>query len=99
MVSKFNTLDFTITPTQVEVHGGNIEIELEVKIPEKYFQKTAEADFRAMLAPSSDSESKVFFETVKLQGEKISSNGKTIGYITGGQFKYKSTIKYSQRNG
>ena len=56
MVSKFNTLNFTVTPTQVEVHGGNIEIELEVKIPEKYFQKTAEADFRAMLAPSSDSE-------------------------------------------
>ena len=96
MVSKFNTLNFTVTPTQVEVHGGNIEIELEVKIPEKYFQKTAEADFRAMLAPSANSEAKVFFDTVKLQGEKISSNGKTIGYITGGQFTYKSTVKYSK---
>ncbi len=96
MVSKFNTLNFTVTPTQVEVHGGNIEIELEVKIPEKYFQKTAEADFRAMLAPSADSEAKVFFDSVKLQGEKISSNGKTIGYITGGQFTYKSTVKYSE---
>jgi len=96
MVSKFNTLNFTVTPTQVEVHGGNIEIELEVKIPEKYFQKTAEADFRAMLAPSSESEAKVFFDPVKLQGEKISSNGKTIGYITGGQFTYKSTVKYSE---
>ena len=96
MVSKFNTLNFTVTPTQVEVHGGNIDIELEVKIPEKYFQKTAEADFRAMLAPSADSENKVFFESVKLQGEKISSNGKTIGYITGGQFSYKSKIKYSE---
>lgn len=96
MVSKFNTLNFTVTPTQVEVHGGNIEIELEVKIPEKYFQKTAEADFRAMLAPSADSEAKVFFDPVKLQGEKISSNGKTIGYITGGQFTYKSTVKYSE---
>ena len=31
MVSKFNTLDFTITPTQVEVHGGNIEVELDSK--------------------------------------------------------------------
>ncbi len=96
MVSKFNTLNFTVTPTQVEVHGGNIEIELEVKIPEKYFQKNAEADFKAMLAPSADSEAKVFFEPVKLQGEKISSNGKTIGYITGGQFTYKSTVKYNE---
>ncbi len=96
MVSKFNTLNFTVTPTQVEVHGGNIDIELEVKIPEKYFQKSAEADFRAMLAPSADSENKVFFDPVKLQGEKISSNGKTIGFITGGQFTYKGTIKYSE---
>ena len=96
MVSKFNTLNFNVTPTQVEVHGGNIDIELEVKIPEKYFQKSAEADFRAMLAPSADSENKVFFDPVKLQGEKISSNGKTIGFITGGQFTYKGTIKYSE---
>ena len=96
MVSKFNTLNYTVTPTQVEVHGGNIDIELEVKIPEKYFQKTAEADFRAMLASSADSDNKVFFEPVKLQGEKISSNGKTIGFITGGQFTYKGTLKYSE---
>ncbi len=96
MVSKFNTLNFNVTPTQVEVHGGNIDIELEVKIPEKYFQKSAEADFRVMLAPSADSENKVFFDPVKLQGEKISSNGKTIGFITGGQFTYKGTIKYSE---
>ena len=96
MVSKFNTLNFTVTPTQVEVHGGNIDIELEVKIPEKYFLKSAEADFRAMLAPSADSENKVFFDPVKIQGEKISSNGKTIGFITGGQFTYKGTIKYSE---
>lgn len=96
MVSKFNTLNYIVTPTQVEVHGGNIDIELEVKIPEKYFQKTAEADFRAMLASSADSDNKVFFEPVKLQGEKISSNGKTIGFITGGQFTYKGTLKYSE---
>ena len=41
MVSKFNTLEFKVTPKQVEVHGGNIEIELEVKIPEKYFPKNS----------------------------------------------------------
>ena len=95
MVSKFNTLNYTVTPTQVEVHGGNIDIELEVKIPEKYFQKTAEAEFRAMLAESANSENKVFFEPVKLQGEKVSSNGKTIGYVTGGSFTYKGTVKYT----
>ena len=97
MVSKFNTLEFKVTPKQVEVHSGNIEIEIEVKIPEKYFQKTAEADFRAVLAKSNDSDSKVFFDPIKLQGEKISSNGKTIGYVTGGSFIYKSSLKYNEK--
>ena len=97
MVSKFNTLEFKVTPKQVEVHAGNVEIELEVKIPEKYFQKTAEADFRAVLAKSNDSESKVFFDPIKLQGEKISSNGKTIGYVTGGSFIYKSSLRYNEK--
>ena len=48
-----------------------------------------------MLAKSFDSEKKVF-EPVKLQGEKISSNGTTIGYITGGKFTYRGTVKYTK---
>ena len=41
MISKFNTVDFQVKPTQVEVHGGKIAIELEVTVPEKYFVKSA----------------------------------------------------------
>lgn len=95
MVSKFNTLEYTVTPTQVEVHGGVIDIELDVNIPKKYFQKSASAEFRPMLAESADSDNKIFFEPVKLQGEKISSNGKTIGYVTGGKFTYKGSVNYT----
>ena len=96
MVSKFNTLEYTVTPTQVEVHGGVIDIELDVNIPKKYFQKSASAEFRPMLAESTDSDNKVFFEPVKLQGEKVSSNGKTIGYVTGGKFTYKGSVEYTE---
>jgi len=95
MVSKFNTLNYNVTPPQVEVHGGTITIEMEVTIPEKYFQKTASAEFRPALALSADSPEKVFFDPITLQGEKVSSNGKTIGYVTGGTFKYKGTLEYS----
>lgn len=95
MVSKFNTLEYTVTPTQVEVHGGVIDIELDVNIPKKYFQKNASAEFRPMLAESADSENKIFFEAVQLQGEKVSSNGKTIGYVTGGKFTYKGSVNYT----
>lgn len=96
MVSKFKTVDFQVTPTQVEVHGGKISIELEVTIPEKYFVKNASAEFRAMLSDGTDSDNKHYFKSITIQGEKISADGITIGYVTGGKFNYKSEIAYDK---
>ena len=96
MVSKFNTVDFQVKPTQVEVHGGKIAIELEVTIPEKYFAKNASADFRAMLSDGIDSENKHYFKSITIQGEKISADGITIGYVTGGKFDYTAEIDYDK---
>tara|TARA_B110000879_G_scaffold212268_1_gene307747 strand:- start:889 stop:2514 length:1626 start_codon:yes stop_codon:yes gene_type:complete len=96
MVSKFNTVDFQVKPTQVEVHGGKIAIELEVTIPEKYFAKNASADFRAMLSDGVDSENKHYFKSITIQGEKISADGITIGYVTGGKFDYTAEIDYDE---
>ena len=96
MVSKFNTVDFQVKPTQIEVHGGKIAIELEVTIPEKYFAKNASADFRAMLSDGVDSENKHYFKSITIQGEKISADGITIGYVTGGKFNYAAEIDYDE---
>jgi hypothetical protein len=96
MVSKFNTVDFQVKPTQVEVHGSKIAIELEVTIPEKYFAKNASADFRAMLSDGVDSENKHYFKSITIQGEKISADGITIGYVTGGKFNYAAEIDYDE---
>ena len=96
MVSKFNTVDFQVKPTQVEVHGGKIAIELEVTVPEKYFIKNASADCRAMLSDGIDSENKHYFKSITIQGEKISADGITIGYVTGGKFNYTAEIDYDQ---
>jgi hypothetical protein len=96
MVSKFNTVDFQVKPTQVEVHGSKITIELEVTIPEKYFAKNASADFRAMLSDGVDSENKHYFKSITIQGEKISADGITIGYVTGGKFNYAAEIDYDE---
>ena len=39
----------------------------------------------------------ISFKSVILQGEKVSSNGITIGYVTGGKFSYSDAINYNQR--
>ena len=92
MISKFNTIDYTVTPTEVAVHGGKVSIALEVVIPQKYFNKNASVSFVPKLMWN---DGEVAFKSVTLQGEKVSSNGVTIGYITGGKFDYSDAIEYS----
>ena len=92
MISKFESIDYSVTPTQVEVHGGKIAIELDVTVPEKYFNKSATMSFTPKLIWEGGEAS---FKSVILQGEKISNNGITIGYITGGKFSFSDVIDYS----
>ena len=92
MISKFESIDYTITPTEVEVHGGKITIELDVTVPEKYFNKSATMSFTPKLIWEGGEAN---FKSVTLQGEKVSSNGITIGYVTGGKFSFSDAIKYS----
>ena len=83
MISKFESIDFTVTPKEVEVHGGKVAIELDVTVPEKYFNKSATMSFTPKLVWENG---EISFKSVILQGEKVSSNGITIGYVTGGKF-------------
>lgn len=92
MISKFESIDYTVTPTEVEVHGGKVAIELDVTVPEKYFNKSATMSFTPKLVWE---DGEAAFKSVTLQGEKVSSNGITIGYVTGGKFSFSDAINYS----
>ena len=50
MISKFNTIDYTVTPTEVAVHGGKVSNCAQVVIPEKYFNKSATMSFHPKLS-------------------------------------------------
>jgi outer membrane protein OmpA-like peptidoglycan-associated protein len=91
MMSKFETIDYTVTPTQVEVHGGEVSVELSVTVPEKYFNRSATMNFTPKLVWEGG---EAAMKSVTLQGEKVSSNGITIGYVTGGKFTYTDAIDY-----
>ena len=92
MISKFESIDYTVTPTEVEVHGGKVAIKLDVTVPEKYFNKSATMSFTPKLVWEGG---EAVFKSVTLQGEKVSSNGITIGYVTGGKFSFSDVINYS----
>ncbi len=97
MISKFENIDYTVTPTEIEVHGGKVAIELDVTIPEKYFNKKATMKFTPALVGQKNGEFYQYvFKSVTLQGEQVSSNGITIGYVTGGKFTYNDAIDYNE---
>ena len=93
MISKFESIEYTVTPKEVEVHGGKVAIELDVTVPEKYFNKSATMSFTPKLVWENG---EISFKSVILQGEKVSSNGITIGYVTGGKFSYSDAMDYTR---
>ena len=50
MMSKFNTIQYTVTPSNLEVHGGEVDVNIEAVIPEKYFNKKAKVVITPILS-------------------------------------------------
>ena len=93
MASKYNTVDFTTTPTILETHGGEIALSLEASFPEKYFSKQATVDFTPVLVYNGG---ETAFKTITIQGEEASGGESTIFNASGGSFKYQDAINYSK---
>jgi tetratricopeptide (TPR) repeat protein len=93
MASKYNTVDFTTKPETLEVHGGNVALSLDAKFAEKYFVKKATVDFTPVLVFDGG---EMAFKTITVQGEESTGGEATIFHATGGDFKYKDVISYSE---
>ncbi len=93
MVTKFNTIDYTVNPKTMEVHGDAININMVIELPAKYVDKKSIMKFTPVLVKDNNIKK---LKTIIIQGEEISQNGITIGYATGGEFKYQETIDYDE---
>ena len=95
MMSKFNTIQYTVTPSNLEVHGGEVDVNIEAVIPEKYFNKKAKVVITPMLN-NYDNGGIQELKSITLQGEEVSANGTTIGYATGGKVIYNDKVKWNK---
>ena len=95
MMSKFNTIQYTVTPSNLEVHGGEVDVNIEAVIPEKYFNKKAKVVITPMLN-NYDNGGIQELKSITLQGEEVSANGTTIGYATGGKVTYNDKVKWNK---
>lgn len=93
MKKNASNINFTTSPEVVEMHGGNVDIAIDARFPEKYFNTKAVVVATPVLkTPAGDVE----FEPVTLQGEKVTANNKVINYKAGGKMSYKGNLPYNE---
>ncbi len=92
MANKYKTVSYTVTPTILEAHGGNVGLTINGVFPENYFVKNATLDFTPVLVYNGG---ETAFKTITIQGEEATGGEATIFNATGGSFKYNDAISYS----
>ena len=92
MASNYDKVVYDQSPAVLEVHGGNVAINLSGSFPEKYFDKKATVEITPVIIDENGVESKL--KSIILQGEQATGGETTIFFESGGEFTYKDEIKY-----
>ena len=91
MASKYETVSYTVTPSTLQTHAGNVTLTLDATFGENYFAKKATVDFTPVLVYANG---ETAFKTITIQGEEATGGEATIFKATGGNFNYQDAIKY-----
>ena len=91
MASKYETVSYTVTPSTLQTHAGNVTLTLDATFAENYFAKKATVDFTPVLVYANG---ETAFKTITIQGEEATGGEATIFKATGGSFNYQDAIKY-----
>ena len=92
MANKYETVSYTVTPTTLQAHAGNVSLTLDATFAENYFAKKATIDFTPVLVYANG---ETAFKTITIQGEKATGGEATIFNATGGNFNYQDAVKYN----
>lgn len=82
---------FTVTPSPLEVIGGEVPATITGKFPEKYFKKNAVVTVTPYLTYEGGEAAGAPFV---YQGEKVQGNNQAISYKMGGNITMKTSFKY-----
>lgn len=90
MRDKSTTVTYKVTPDPLQTHAGVVKMNVEVKFPEKYFNKKAVVTATPVLKYDGG---QTEFAPTTLQGEKVEANNKVIPWA-GGSASYAGQIDY-----
>jgi outer membrane protein OmpA-like peptidoglycan-associated protein len=80
-------LDYTVTPSPLEMHGDSIKFSVVVNVPEKGIKKSVKAEITPKLGNKA-------LGVWTIQGTKIQGNGKTIDFKPGGTATFETSLAY-----
>ena len=80
-------LDYTVTPSPLEMHGDSIKFTVVVNVPEKGIKKKVKAEITPKLGNKA-------LGVWTIQGTKIQGNGKTIDFKPGGTATFETSLAY-----
>ena len=88
MAKKEATVNYTVTPNPLEMHGDSVMVTITVTYPPKYFAKKAVLTVTPQCGDHK-------FKSVTLLGEKAQGTGTHIAYKTGGSYTYTDKQAYT----
>lgn len=80
-------ITYTVNPNPLEMHGDSVKISITVNVPEKGIQKKAKAEITPKIGSTT-------IGTWYVNGSKVTGNGTTIDFKTGGTATFEETLAY-----
>jgi outer membrane protein OmpA-like peptidoglycan-associated protein len=91
MVKNYDQVKYQVEPEVLQTHGGEIQVKVTGKFPEKYFHKRAVLEFIPYIEYEGG---KKEMKKMILKGEKAAGDGKVINKKAGGSFTWEDVLAY-----
>ncbi len=92
MVKEADQVSYKVTPEVLEMHGGEVDVTVDVNYPAKYFNKKAVVTLTPVLKYEGG---ETALDPIVLQGEDVTENNKTITFETGGKASLSGSVDYA----
>ncbi len=94
MVKNADQVSYQVTPEVLEMHGGTVDVTVDVNYPAKYFNKKAVVTLTPVL---KFEEGEGELEPLVVQGEDVTENNKVIGFDNGGSASVSRNFEYQDQ--
>lgn len=92
-LGKLTEENFTVTPTPLELIGGEVPATINGTFPVKYMKKKAVVTVTPVLKYDGG---EAVGQSATFQGEKVEGNGTTVSYKMGGVYTMKTNFTYEE---